>query len=222
MNIEHFGEETIARLADRGLVRDFADLYGLTAGQLRRLDGFGAKSVANLIGAIAASRGRGLARVLNGLGIRLVGDHVAGLLASRYGSLDRLASASARELGHIRGIGPTIADSVAKFFAEPANRRTLRRLAAAGVALTEARRARGSPLSGKSFVLTGALSGVTRGEAIDLLTRVGARVTGSVSRLTDYVVVGDRPGEKLEAARRLGVPTLREREFLALVRGRAA
>jgi DNA ligase (NAD+) len=222
MNIEHLGEETIAELVDRGLVRDFADLYGLTAEQVGRLEGFGAKSAANLIAAIAASRGRGLSRVLNGLGIRQVGVHVAHVLASHYGNLDRVASAPARELATIPGVGPTIADSVVTFFAEPGNRRTLRRLAEAGVALSEPRRARGSRLAGKSFVLTGALSGVTRDEAIDLLARLGARVTGSVSRKTDYVVVGDRPGEKLEVARRLGIRTLREHEFLALVGRRAA
>jgi len=223
MNIEHLGDATIARLVDRGLVRDFADLYGLTEAQAGRLEGFGRKSATNLIAAIAASRRRGLARALNGLGIPLVGDHVAHLLAARYRDLDRLAAASAGGLAAIPGVGAAIAESVVKFFADAGNRRTLRRLVAAGVAMSEPRpMPRGGRLSGKSFVLTGALTGVTRDEAVDLLARLGARVTGSVSRKTDYVVVGERPGEKLEAARRLGVPTLREREFLAMVRGRAA
>lgn len=223
MNIEHLGDATIAELVDRGLVRDFADLYRLTEEQVGRLAGFGRKSAANLVRAIGASRARGLARALNGLGIPLVGDHVAHLLAARYRDLDRLAAASAEELAAIRGVGPTIAGSVVKFFADAGNRRALRRLAAAGVAMVEPRMApRGGRLSGKSFVLTGALTGVTRDEAVDLLARLGARVTGSVSRKTDYVVIGERPGEKLAAARRLGVPTLSEREFLAMVRGRAA
>lgn len=222
MNIEHLGDATIAELVDRGLVRDFADLYRLTAEQVGRLEGFGRKSAANLVGAIAASRGRGLSRVLNGLGIRLVGDHVARLLAAHYGNLGRLAATSAEELAAVPGVGPTITESVVKFFADAGNRRTLRRLAGAGVAMVEPRMARDARLSGKSFVLTGALTGVTRDEAVDLLARLGARVTGSVSRKTDYVVVGERPGEKLEAARRLGVPTLSVREFLAMVRGRAA
>jgi DNA ligase (NAD+) len=223
MNIEHLGEATIAELVGRGLVRDFADLYRLTEEQVRRLEGFGRKSAANLVRAIGASRARGLARALNGLGIPLVGDHVAHLLAGRYRALDRLAGASADQLAAIPGVGPAIAESVVKFFADTGNRRTLRRLAAAGVAMVEPRIApRGGRLSGKSFVLTGALTGVTRDEAVDLLARLGARVTGSVSRKTNYVVVGERPGEKLEAARRLGVPTLSEREFLAMVKGRAA
>jgi DNA ligase (NAD+) len=222
MNIEHLGDATIAELVERGLVQDFADLYRLTVEQVERLEGFGRKSAANLVRAIAASRGRGLSRVLNGLGIRLVGDHVARLLAAHHGSLDRLAAASAAELAAIPGVGPTIAESVVRFFADAGNRRTLRRLVGAGVAIVEPRMTRGGPLAGKSFVLTGALAGVTRDEAVDLLARLGARVTGSVSRKTDYVVVGGRPGEKREAARRLGVPTLSEREFLAIVKGRAA
>ncbi|HUM16327.1 MAG TPA: NAD-dependent DNA ligase LigA [Candidatus Nitrosotalea sp.] len=223
MNIEHLGPATIAELVDRGLVRDFADLYRLTRGQLRRLEGLGPKSAHNLVRAIAASRARGLSRVLNGLGIRLVGDHVARLLATHYGGLARLAGASVEELSTIRGVGPVVAESVAKFFADGGNRGMLRRLAAAGVSMSEPRTpAAGRRLAGKTFVLTGTLTGVTREEAVALLERLGARVTGSVSRKTDYVVVGERPGEKLDAARRLGISTLSEREFLALVRGRAA
>jgi DNA ligase (NAD+) len=223
MNIEHLGEATIAQLVERGLVRDFADLYRLTAREMGRLAGFGRKSADNVVGAIAASRKRGLARVLTGLGIRLVADQVARLLAAHYGSLDRLAAAPVEELAAIRGVGPAIAESVAKFFADAGNRRLLDRLDAAGLTMTEPRvPAPGRGLAGKAFVLTGTLSDLTRDQAVDLLERRGARVTGAVSRKTDYVVVGDRPGEKREAARRLGVPTLSEGEFLAMVRGRAA
>jgi DNA ligase (NAD+) len=223
MNIEHLGEATIAQLVERGLVRDVADLYRLTTAQVGRLEGFGRRSAANVVRAIDASRGRGLARVLTGLGIRLVGAQVARLPAARHGRLDRLAAASAAELAAIPGVGPAIARSVARFFADAGNRRVVHRLAAAGVSLTEPRPAPGARrLAGRSFVLTGALAGLTRDDAVELLARLGARVTGSVSRKTDYVVVGDRPGEKLEAARRLGVPTLSEPEFLAMVRGRAA
>jgi DNA ligase (NAD+) len=223
MNIEHLGEATIAELVERGLVRDFADLYRLTARQVERLEGFGRRSADNLIRAIDGSRERGLARVLNGLGIRLVGEHVARLLAARHGSLARLAATPRARLAAIRGVGPVIAESVARFFADTGNRRMLRRLAAAGVRLTEPRSApAGRRLAGKAFVLTGTLTGVTRDEAVELLERLGARVGGSVSRRTDYLVVGERPGAKLGAARRLGVPTLDERAFLALVRSRAA
>ena len=222
MNIEHLGAATLAELVGRGLVRDFADLYRLTSRQAEGLAGFGRKSAGNLIRAIAASRGRGLSRVLNGLGIRLVGEHVARLLAVRYGSLNRLAAAPVAELAAIPGVGSTIAGSVASFFADAGNRRTIRRLAAAGVSMTEPRTSAAGRLSGKIFVVTGTLTAMTRDEAVDLLAHLGARVAGSVSPRTDYVVVGERPGAKLEAARRLGVPTLGERDFLAMVRSSRA
>ncbi|HSB41506.1 MAG TPA: NAD-dependent DNA ligase LigA [Methylomirabilota bacterium] len=223
MNIEHLGAATIAELVERGLVRDFADLYRLTDRQVEGLAGFARRSADNLLRTIDGSRERGLARVLNGLGIRLVGEHVARVLAAHHGSLERLAAAPRARLAAIRGVGPAIAESVARFFADPGNRRMLRRLAAAGVRLSEPRSApAGRRLAGKEFVLTGTLTGVTREEAARLLERLGARVAGSVSRKTDYLVVGERPGAKLAAARRLGVPTLDERAFLALVRTRAA
>ena len=219
MDIEHLGESTIAALVDRHLVRDFADLYRLRAEQVRRLPGFGARATTNLVAAIAASRDRGLARLLHALGIRFVGAHVARLLAGRFRRLDRLARADAVELGAVRGIGPTIAQSVAKFFAEPANRDVCHRLIAAGVRAT----ARGvprtaGPLAGKTFVLTGTLRGLTRGEAAERIARCGGRVTDGVSRRTDYVVVGAEPGVKLARARALGVPTVGEDALLALVR----
>jgi DNA ligase (NAD+) len=210
---------TIAALVDRHLVRDFADLYRLRAEQVRRLPGFGARAAANLITAIAASRDRGLARLLHGLGIRLVGAHVAGLLAERFRRLDRLVRADTSELAAVPGIGPIIAESVAKFFAEGANRDVCRRLVAAGVSATARGLAsRHGALAGKTFVLTGALHGLTREEAAERIQRRGGRVTDSVSRRTDYVVVGAEPGAKLARARALGVPTLGEDAFLALVR----
>lgn len=161
--------------------------------------------------------------MLNGLGIRLVGEHVARLLAARYGRLDRIATARIENLAAIPGVGATIARSVAAFFADARNRRTIRRLAAAGVSMTEPRTGAATRrLSGKAFVVTGALRTLTRDEVVALLARLGARVTGSVSPRTDYVVVGERPGAKLEAARRLGLPMLGERELLAMVRGSRA
>ncbi|HXJ81411.1 MAG TPA: NAD-dependent DNA ligase LigA [Candidatus Methylomirabilis sp.] len=223
MNIEHLGDSTVAQLVERKLVRDFADVYHLTAGQLRRLEGFGEKSAENLVGAIAASRTRGLARLLNALGIRLVGEHVARVLAAHFASMHRLAEASVEELAAIRGIGPTMAESVAKFFTDAGNRRMLDRLAAASVMMIEPKgRPAERKFAGRSFVLTGALRALTRDEAVNLLQGLGARVTGSVSQKTDYVIVGEQPGEKLEEARRLGVPTIGERELLAMIRRRTA
>ncbi len=218
MDIEGLGEETVAKLVESGLVRDFADLYALRPERVARLPGFGEASARKLVEAIAASRGRGLARLLNALGIRLVGEHVARLLAARFRRLDRLARASAAELRATPGVGPAIAQSVAKFFSDAGNRRLLRRLEAAGVVTTEASAPRGGPLQGKTFVLTGALRRYTRDEARELIARLGGRVSDSVSGRTDYVVIGEAPGAKLAEARRRGIPTLDEAAFARLLR----
>jgi DNA ligase (NAD+) len=219
MDIEHLGDVTVDALVERRLVQDFADLYRLRAAQLRTLPGFGARAAENVIAAIAASKPRGLARLLNALGIRLVGAHVARLLAERFRRLDRLAEADAAALARVEGIGPAIAESVAKFFAERANREVCRRLAAAGVSVeAHAAPAAGGPLAGKTFVLTGALGTLTREQAAERIRAHGGRVTENVSRATNYVVVGGEPGEKLARALALGIPTLREDAFLALVR----
>ena len=221
MDIEGLGEAVIGQLVDRGLVRDFADLYALGAEQLAGLDRMAEKSAANLVNAIEASKGRGLSRLLNGLGIRMVGERAAQLLAARFGSMEALRAAGEDELAHVHGIGPRIAQAVAHFLAEPRNRETIGRLAAAGVAMTEAGAVGGPrPLDGKTLVLTGSLRSLTRDQARDLVLRLGGRVVGSVSRKTDYVVVGEDPGSKAADAKRLGVATLDEAAFLALA-GRA-
>jgi DNA ligase (NAD+) len=218
MDIEHLGEKVIEQLVDKGLVQDFADLYTLTVDQVGALERQGKKSAENLIRAIAASRERGLARLLSALGIRLVGERVAQLLASRFGSLERIAAAAETELAEVHGIGETIARSVVAFFAEPTNRRLIARLRQAGV-VTEAPIAarRPKPLAGKTFVLTGTLTALGREAARELIERLGGRIAGSVSKKTDYVVVGASPGSKADDARRLGVTMLDETQFLALV-----
>jgi DNA ligase (NAD+) len=219
MDIEGLGEAAVDQLVDTGLVKDFADLYHLTVDQVTDLERFADKSADNLVKAIAASRTRGLARLLNALGIRLIGERVAQLLAAHFHSLERLATASAEELAQVHGIGGEIARSVATFFADPTNRHLIDRLAVAGVvtreegALDEPR-----PLAGKIFVLTGTLSTLSRDQARDVIARLGGRVTGSVSKKTDYVVVGDEPGSKADDARRLGVTILDEAAFLAMTR----
>jgi DNA ligase (NAD+) len=219
MDIDHLGDAVIAQLVERGLVTDFADLFHLTVPIVARLDGFAAPSARNLVRAIAASRRRGLARLLNALGIRHVGEHVARLLASRFRRVDRFMVVSAEELAKVPGVGSEIAESVVKFFADASNRRVVRRLASAGVLTEEpaASERREGPLSGKTFVLTGALERFTRDDAKALIERRGGRVTETVSLKTDYAVVGAAPGEKLAAARRLGVATLDEDAFAALV-----
>ena len=218
MDIEHLGDAVIDQFVGRGLVHDFADLYRLRATDLETLDGFGPRSARNLLAAIAASRGRGLARLLNALGIRLVGEHVARLLARHFRTLDRLAAASADALAGIRGIGAAIAESAVKFFADAGNRATVRRLREAGVTMTEAAPAARGPLAGRTVVLTGALPGLTRDEAAARVEARGGRVTDSVSRRTDYVVVGEAAGRKRRDARRLRVRTLGPAEFEALLR----
>ena len=219
MDIEHLGEGVINQLVDRELVRDFGDLYELDLEQVAGLERMAEKSATNLIEAIRASKGRGLSRVLNGLGVRMIGERAAQLLAARFGTMDRLQNASADEISEISGIGPKIAESVARFFHEERNRKTIRHLREAGLDLTE----KGvsdtpGPLTGKTLVLTGGLKGLTRDEAKDAILRRGGRVTGTVSKKTDYVVVGDDPGSKADDARRLGVTVLDEAQFLELVR----
>jgi len=218
MDIEHLGEVVIGQLVDRGMVKDFADLYSLTVEELAGLERMAEKSARNLVNAIEASKTRGLARLLNGLGIRMVGERAAQLLASRFGSMDKLMAATEDEINEIYGIGPQIAQSVVRFFAEPHNRRTIERLREAGVVMREEGMAEGpKPLEGKTLVLTGGLRSLTRDQAKDLVIRRGGRVTGSVSKKTDYIVVGEDPGSKADDARRLGVPTLEEAAFLKLV-----
>ena len=218
MDIEHLGESAIEQLVDKGLVKDFADLYTLSVDDVAGLERFAEKSAANLVAAIAASRGRGLARLLGALGVRLVGERVGELLAARFGSLARLGAASEAELAETHGIGPEIARSVAAFLANPANRSLLERLERAGVATT-APVAAAAPqvLAGKTFVLTGTLPTLSRDAARALIERHGGRVAASVSRKTDYVVAGEAAGGKADDARRLGVAMLTEAELLDLV-----
>jgi DNA ligase (NAD+) len=218
MDIEHLGEVVINQLVDREMVKDFGDLYRLDVEQLAGLERLAKKSAANLVDAIQASKGRGLSRVLNGLGIRMVGERAAQLLAARFGSMERLEKATAEEIGEIPGIGPKIAQSVARFFQDERNRQTIRHLREAGLDLTE----KGAsdtpgPLTGKTLVLTGGLRGLTRDEAKDAILRLGGRVTGTVSKKTDYVVVGEDAGSKAEDAKRLKVTMLDEAQFLSLI-----
>src|SRR5439155_1317871 len=174
MDVEHLGEVVIHQLVDREIVKDFGDLYELDVEQVAGLERMAKKSAANLVDAIQASKGRGLSRVLNGLGIRMVGERAAQLLAARFGSMDHLEKASGGELNEIPGIGPKIAESVARFFQEERNRKTIRHLREVGLHLTE----KGvsdtpGPLTGKTLVLTGGLRGLTRDEAKDAVLRLG-------------------------------------------------
>jgi DNA ligase (NAD+) len=218
MDIEGLGEVIIGQLVDRELVRDFADLYGLSVETLADLERMGKKSAQNLHRGIEGSKTRGFSRLLNALGIRMVGERASQLLAARYGSMERLLAATETDINDIYGIGPQIAQAVTGFLSEPRNRATIDRLAAAGVVMTEEGHTEGpKPLDGKSVVLTGGLATLSRDQAKDLILRLGGRVTGSVSKKTDYVVVGEDAGSKAEDAKRLGVATLDEDAFLKLV-----
>ena len=218
MNIEGMGDSLVNQLVDRGLIRNVADIYELTEQKLLTLERMGKKSAQNLHRGIEGSKTRGLSRLLNALGIRMVGERASQLLAARFGSMDRLLAATETEINDIYGIGPQIAQAVTGFLSEPRNRATIDRLAAAGVTTTEEGHTEGpKPLDGKTVVLTGGLATLSRDQAKDLVLRLGGRVTGSVSRKTDYVVVGEDAGSKADDAKRLGVPTLDEDAFLRLV-----
>jgi len=218
MNVEGLGEKIAAQLADREMVKDVADLYALEVDDLIKLEGFAQKSAENLHQAIRSAMNPKLDRFLLGLGIPNVGQHVARVLAEKYRSLDRLESAAEDDILETRGVGPEIAGSVAEFFAQAKNRAVLRKIRQAGVlveALPEEKRDR--PLVGKTFVFTGELPGLKRSEAQELVTGLGGRAASSVSKATDYVVVGENPGSKYDDARRLGVTVLNETEFKKLI-----
>jgi DNA ligase (NAD+) len=220
MDIEHLGEKTVAALIEAGKLRDAADIYRITADDLSALGGFKDRSVANLLGAIEASKQRPLNRLLVALSIRHVGGTVAVLLANRLKSLEAIAAASEEELADVGGVGPTIAASVAAWFADDGNQDLVRRLVEAGVN-TKADGDTGpelpQTLAGMSFVLTGGLDGFTREQAARAIEDRGGRVASSVSKKTAYVVVGSDPGSKAARATELGVPILDEAGFAALL-----
>jgi DNA ligase (NAD+) len=217
MDIEHLGEAVVEQLVDRGLVRHFADLYVLTVQQLATLDRLAEKSATNLHTAIQGSKSRGLARLLFALGIRYVGENVARILAMEFGRMEALMNATEEALAAVHGIGPRIAVSVALFFGQEDTRRLVAALRQANVRMSEEASAGPKPLLGKTFVLTGGLTNLTRDQAKEAIQRLGGRVAASVSKKTQYVVVGADPGSKAEEARRLGVPILDEDAFRAML-----
>lgn len=218
MNIDGLGEKLIIRLTETGLVRTVADLYALTAERLAELDRMGKKSAENLIAARDKSRATTLERFIYALGIREVGEATARLLAGHFTTLERLKAAAPEALEEIDNIGPVAARNIHGFFREPHNLEIIDRLLAAGIGWeTERRAERDLPLAGRSFVLTGALAGMTRAEARGLLLRAGAKVGNSVSKKTDYLVYGENPGGKYARAKSLDIPLLTEAELLELL-----
>lgn len=217
MNIEGMGPAVVNQLVEKGLVRDPADLYQLQYDDLIGLERFGEKSTRNLLAALERSKNNPPARLLFALGIRHVGEEVARRLVGHFSHLDRLFSASEEELLAVPEIGGVIAESIRSYAQETQNRELLEKLRRAGLKFTDDTGEQEKPLSGKTFVLTGALAAFTRGEAEEKLRALGARVTGSVSGKTDYVVAGENPGSKYQKALALGVKTLNEEEFLQLI-----
>ncbi len=218
MNIDGLGDALVDQLVDKGLVHDVADLYSLRHGQWADLERMGEKSAQNLLDEIEGSKKAELARVIFALGIRFVGERTAQFLADHFGSLDKLAKAGEEELFEVEEVGPKVAESILRFFREKQNLRVIDKLRKAGLqfAQKKARKAEGA-LSGKQFVLTGTLAHYSRDEATRMIEGAGGRVIGSVSKKTDYVVVGADPGSKLDKARSLGVKTLDEAGLLKIL-----
>ena len=212
MDIEGVGDQLSAALVDSGLVRNVSDIYYLDLEKLLKLPRMAEKSASNVLEAIEKSKQRGLARLLAGMGIRFVGSQNAAILAGDFGSIDALEKATEEELLRSEGIGPEIATSVALFFAQEPNRAMVKRLKDAGVDTTAPLRAREpvGVLAGKTLVLTGTLPSMTRDEASELIVAAGGKVSGAVSKKTDYVIAGDEAGSKLTKAEQLGVTVLDE------------
>jgi len=218
MNIDGLGEKIVDQLVDKGLVKDFADLYKLEPETLAGLERMAEKSAQNLLDEIEASKKNSLARLIYALGIRFVGERTGQLLAEHFGSLDKLASASAEELIEAPEVGPKVAESIAEFFSEPANKKVVEKLRKAGLRFTEERKApKDSRLAGKTFVFTGALARRSREEAAEMVSSHGGKTSSTVSKKTDYVVVGADPGSKYDKAKSLGVAILDEAAFEKLL-----
>jgi DNA ligase (NAD+) len=227
MNIEGMGDALVTQLTDRGMVKNVADIYAITKDHLLSLERMGDKSAQNVINEINASKKLPLERVIYGLGIRFVGERTAEFLSEHFGSMDALIGAatldneeeSIAKLEEVQEVGPRIAASIREFFLEPRNMELVNRLRDAGLQFTGKKKERGTKLAGKTFVLTGTLVRHTRDQAKQLLEAAGAKVSGSVSKKTDYVVAGEEAGSKLDKAKELGVAVIDESAMEALLNG---
>ncbi len=217
MNIDGMGEALVNQLMERGLVKDVADIYKLTKQDLLSLERFADKSAQNILDEIENSKKLALERVIYGLGIRFVGERTAQFLAEYFGSIEALEHARLEELQEVNEVGPRIAESILEFFGIAANRKLVERLRESGLTLTGQKKQRGIKLAGKTFVLTGTLAHFTRDEAKKMIEDAGGKVTGSVSKKTDYVVAGIDAGSKLDKAKDLGVKVIDEKEMEKLL-----
>ena len=218
LNIDGLGFKIVDQLVEKGLVSDPADLYGLDHQTLAGLERLAEKSAQNLIDEIEGSKKADLDRLIYALGIPFVGERTAQLLADHFGSLDKLAAAKLEELTEVEEVGPKVGSSIVEFFCEKHNQTLLKKLRRAGLVFERKRpRKKGTQLQGKTFVLTGTLERWSREEAKQLIESHGGKVTGSVSKKTDFVVAGAEPGSKLSKAQSLGIEVLDEKKFAALV-----
>jgi DNA ligase (NAD+) len=219
MNIDGLGDKIVDQLVEKGLVKDVADLYSLGLGQIANLDRMAEKSAQNLIDEIEASKKNPLARLIYALGIQFVGERTGQLLAEHFSSLEDLAAAKAADLESVPEVGPKVSTSIVDFFSEFANRNILKKLNKVGVhPKAQKRELKSQKLAGKSFVFTGGLANRSREEAGELVQQHGGKVSSSVSKKTDYVVIGADPGSKADKAKALNVPTLTESEFEKLLK----
>jgi DNA ligase (NAD+) len=213
MNIDGMGDALVTQLTERGLVKNVADIYKLTKDDLLSLERMGDKSAQNILDEIEASKKLSLERVIYGLGMRFVGARTAQFLGEHFGSMEALEQAGVEELQNVNEVGPRIAESIVEFFSIPANRKLVERLGEAGLVFKGKKKERGTKLAGKTFVLTGTLARHTRDEAKKMIEDAGGRVSGSVSKKTDYVVAGADAGSKLDKAKQLGIEVISEDEM---------
>src|SRR2546426_3421352 len=218
MNIDGLGDKIVDQLVDKGLVKDVADLYALKEDEVAGLERMAEKSAQNLLEEIEVSKKNSLERLIYALGIQFVGERTGQLLAEHFSSLEELASAEEEQLVEVPEVGPKVAASIVEFFSEPANRQLIKKLNKVGVHPTaEKRVVKSQKLAGKSFVFTGGLANRSREEAGEIVQQHGGKVSGSVSKKTDYVVVGTDPGSKYDKAKELCVTILSETEFEKLL-----
>jgi DNA ligase (NAD+) len=220
MNIDGLGESLVNQLHQSGLIKNIADIYTLKdkREQILALERVGEKSVDNLLEEIEKSRKLPLERVILGLGIGQVGTRTAELLAEHFGSMDELMDASAEQLQEVNDVGPSVSASIREFFDEPSNRKLVERLSKF-LNFKGVKKVRGTALAGKTFVLTGTLPNYSRDAAKKMIEDAGGKVSGSVSKKTDYVVAGEDAGSKLDKARELGVKVIDEEQMVELVKG---
>ena len=222
MDIEGLGPAIIEQLIDSDLITRPDDLYRLKADDLAKLEGFGEKSAENLLGSLEQSKAAPLDRVLYALGIRNIGAKAAKLLSDHFGSMEAIMAASLEELSSIHEVGAVMAENVCAFFSSDENCDLIANLRAVGLTMDYEKTVVSERLAGKTFVLSGGLASMSRGEAGEAIERLGGKVSGSVSGKTSYLILGDKPGSKLRKANELGVPVIEEEEFLEMIKPEGA